>query len=443
MKLFYFSTLITLLILTGCSDNEGQEPEIKLTSSTVNGTPLQDGMTGLSPESQIILTFNSEVSISDFRDNFSITSGVESADYTLLFQNASTKVTIQLNADFNTTYQLILAPNRIGTNGGVLSEGLNLSFTTGEHNFASSPCLPGGNCQNTFSVVTGDSQESYFNYNSNYPLQTELGIEENITKAVLVIHGINRNGEDYFNYMSNTLSDLSIQESTLLIAPVFEEVSQAPGYNYWSGSSWRSGGNSSNTAAISSFTVIDQMIQELLDIGNFPNLTEIVVTGHSSGALFTHLYSASSKIEDNRITYMVANSQFFYYPDARRYDESSGSFYTVENCNGIEFWPYGYSATPAYLSGIPKETFDLQMRTRKVIYLLGNGNQADPSLNTEDCQATVLGSSRFDRGKNILRYMNNFYPASNTHSEIIVEGIGHDGQGMYSSEEFKTWLGGL
>ncbi|MCX2743632.1 Ig-like domain-containing protein [Mangrovivirga sp. M17] len=443
MRYLYLLSFLILIIPGGCSEDENQAPEINLISSTINGSSLQNGMTGVSPTAEIVLTFSSAIDLNAFRNNFSISSGTQEADYSLSLQNASTRITVQLGAEYNTTYDLILNSAIIGSNGGVLSGGLNLSFTTAENDLINDPCLSGGNCENTFTIIADDNTESYFNYYANYPLQTELGISENITKAIIVIHGINRNGDDYFNYLSNTLSELNMHENTLLISPSFEETPQSNGFNYWSGSGWRSGGNSSNSTSISSFTVIDKMVGELLNNSNFPNLTEIVVTGHSSGGLFTHLYSSSSKVEDPVITYMVANSQFFYYPDARRYNESTSSFYTVENCTGIDFWPYGYSATPAYLSGVSKESFDLQWRTRNVIYLLGNGDQADPTLNTDDCQAIVLGSTRFNRGKNILRYLNNFYPNSNAHSEIIVEGIGHDGQGMYSSEEFKNWLGGL
>jgi hypothetical protein len=100
----------------------------------------------------------------------------------------------------------------------------------------------------------------------------------------------------------------------------------------------------------------------------------------------------------------------------------------------------GYKNIPAVLSGITKETFETRFTARETVYLLGNGTQPDGSLNTTSCQATLLGSTRFNRGLNRYLFMEEYYPGNHDHRKIIVDGVGHDGQAMYSAEEFKNYL---
>jgi ABC-type sugar transport system substrate-binding protein len=74
--------------------------------------------------------------------------------------------------------------------------------------------------------------------------------------------------------------------------------------------------------------------------------------------------------------------------------------------------------------------------------LLGNGNQSDPSLNTSDCGAVLLGSTRYQRGENMFYFINQKFPDNNS-KQVIVEGIGHNGQAMYQSTEFRDLLNDL
>jgi hypothetical protein len=138
--------------------------------------------------------------------------------------------------------------------------------------------------------------------------------------------------------------------------------------------------------------------------------------------------------------YVPANSQFFYYPTAQRINESTNQLYTPGGCPAYMVWPLGFNAIPPYLAGINANTFNTQFASRKVSYLLGNGNQPDPTLNTTNCENILQGSTRFKRGENMFRYMELAFQGTHNHKKFIVNGIGHDGQGMYQSQEFKDLL---
>jgi hypothetical protein len=190
--------------------------------------------------------------------------------------------------------------------------------------------------------------------------------------------------------------------------------------------------------------VIEDLIDQLGDKSRFPVLKKIIITGHSSGAAFTHVFSAANQSEDSHPTidfeYVVANSQFFYYPDNQRINESSNLLYKPTNCTAYNIWPLGFNSTPSSLTGVNSTVFNSKFVARKITYLLGNGNQSDPTFNTVDCENIVQGSSRYKRGENMFRYMELSYLGIHKHKRVLVNGIGHDGEGMYQSPEFKTLL---
>jgi hypothetical protein len=307
------------------------------------------------------------------------------------------------------------------------------------------PCSGTAACleSTTLSVNTIDGKVDFY---SNYPIYLENAEWEKLKYAVIVVHGQSRNADDYFSYLTATLADIGAQDSTILIAPHFKKEQDSQQDLYWPTSSgWREGQVSSSDVKLSSFAVVDSLVDQLNNDDHFPLLEKIIVTGHSSGGLFTHLYGASNTSERDYpgkdFEYIVANSQYFYYPSDHRYDENSKAFYVPDNCTGFNFWPLGFLNGPAYLdASLSEEEFNSQFINRNITYLLGNGAGADGSLNTTNCAATLLGTSRYQRGENIFTYMNTFFSDNHLHTKTIVNGVGHDGEGMYKSPEFSDLL---
>jgi hypothetical protein len=295
-------------------------------------------------------------------------------------------------------------------------------------------------CNYEVSFESSGSAES-FNYYGNYDPKK---LNPNVQTMMIVVHGINRNAGEYFNWVNRAVANANQQSSTLVIAPRFNVQSEAATDElYWGRLAWRDGDNSSSTVKVSSFAVVDSIIGEVVRSGNFEGLQQVVVTGHSSGGLFTHVYAASNFAERNydqlRFRYVTSNSQYYYYPTDQRWDEVADELFLPGNCNSYDIWPMGFNVIPTYLSGTSEEVLNDQLIEREVIYFLGNGQQADPTINDTDCNAVLLGSTRYRRGENILQTINRLFPANN-HRQFTVEGIGHDGEGIYSSPEFQTLL---
>ena len=70
--------------------------------------------------------------------------------------------------------------------------------------------------------------------------------------------------------------------------------------------------------SISSFGVIDEVLLRLSNQNQFPNLSQVLITGHSSGAAFVQTYSSTkenNQYKNLMVRFAVANSQYFLYPD--------------------------------------------------------------------------------------------------------------------------------
>lgn len=440
--------ILSLIVAAlGCSkDDNPAIKEMNLLSITVNGSTLTDGAQNIPTNVVISLSFSNSLDPNAFESQLSLISsnGIESPN--IVYSNNASKATLSLMLNPATTYTLKLNAAIIGAGGLRLKDAINISFTTQGNGMITDlpPCTSAPQCLQSV-LLRGTLGSGKFEFYSNYPIYEENAAWANLTQAVIVVHGASVNPEDYYAYLTNTLDALSLSESTVLIAPFFRESPASISNDfYWSNLGFRDGNESSNPNKISSFQVVDSLIARLADKVHFPVLKHIILTGQSTGGRFTHVFAPSNRSEahfpDIRFDYIVCESQYFYYPDGQRINENTNQLYTPASCSGYDIWPFGYHIVPSYLNGTSEADFNQQFVNRNIIYVLGNGTGADGSLNTTDCSATLLGSSRYLRGENMFRYMELVYPGVHQHSKVVVPGVTHDGSVIYQSPEFRTLL---
>ena len=78
---------------------------------------------------------------------------------------------------------------------------------------------------------------------------------------------------------------------------------------------------SPSNPTISAFDFVDEIVRKLADKKTFPNLTKIVVAGHSAGGQFATRYEMANKVHDTpgvTISYVVANPSSYAWPAAVR-----------------------------------------------------------------------------------------------------------------------------
>lgn len=424
-------------------------PPLAVLSVQINGTTLSDGATGVSPTAQIVFTFSEQVDPGRFGQAFSLMEeGGADVPVDIRYTGGGARVEVEAVLAFETTYQLDLSTEPIGQSGSALAMPLRRRFTTIEEGMVASlaPCTAAGTeCLRTLMLSGNMGTQGTFGFYSSFPLDASFANQSDLRGAIIAVHGQNRNADDYFRYLTASLQQAGLTDEVLLIAPFFSGGSSTPGQVFWSTRGWREGQSSDDVLNISSFEVIDEILAAVGDTDQFPAMEQIVITGHSSGGLFTHVYAAANTTEtqypDLDFQYVVANSQYFYYPEDVRFDPITETFTEPTNCPTFNQWPQGFVGTPNYLGGQSETTVDRQLVERQVTYLLGTRDTVTTgSLNTTDCAAVALGENRFKRGTYILRLMNTFYADTHRHAQLLVPDVGHNAEGMYQSPAFLEWL---
>ena len=444
LKKILFSVFV-LILFVGCSNdsNEYVNKEINVFSLTIEGGKVVSGMDNISINPILKFVFSRSVDADAFVQALQINPSSSTTITSIEYLNNSSAVEVTLDLDYDTTYDVMLE-GAIGLDGAVLTTPINFSFKTqiDDTIYERPPCLNINDCKQSV-VVSNSTGQGNFDFYANYPIYEEKAKWINLEKAVIVVHGASFNPDDYYGYLTSTLEALGVSEKTVLIAPDFKQNAVSSNDLYWSSLGYRDGKASSGTTKISSFEVLDIIINRLADKNFFPALNEIIITGQSSGGRFLHTYAAGNRSEsshsDIHFEYIVSESQYFYYPTNERIDEQTNSLYVPSNCNGLNIWPFGYQLAPDYVGVLDKASFDDRFVNRSITYLLGNGTGTDSELNTTDCEAILSGSSRYLRGENMYLYMGLKYPNHN-HKKTIAQGVSHNGSAIYTSPEFKSLL---
>ena len=305
-------------------------------------------------------------------------------------------------------------------------------------------------------VVSGDTlSQPYFR---NLSLS---GTHENIKYAVIHIHG-SPGGYAYeqYNNMVTALSTSGMQDSTVLIAPVFpwqdniDNDSLGDDILYWSDSEWSSGDLSRNTQAnprpfrISSYSTIDTIYHRLVE--NNPNLKRIVLTGHSSGSQMVVRYAAGGRAPENlseagvTFVYVPMNtSSFLYYNESRVLDEDADGFeFGPSSCGSANQYRYGLDNLNQYMENTGAETIIDNFQHANLTYLIA---QYDFGGQTSTCARMTQGYSRLARTHIYFSYLNYFYGnvVFNNHRMAEIPGASHDHGMMIFTECGKSAVFGV
>lgn len=292
-------------------------------------------------------------------------------------------------------------------------------------------------------------------YYSNYDLFTE---NKAIDKAIIVIHGTNRNADEYYENM--TIAARKVPEftaNTLIMAPQFLTETDIDGFDldesylYWTNGGWKSGSNSRDENSnprpgrIPSYAVLDSLLIHLAN--QFPTLSSIVFTGHSAGGQVTQRMAATSPIAEQLcsiynvgIRFVVANpSSYVYMDEQRKLANSTTEFAVPTNaCATYNEWKYGLADLFTYPRNIGILSIRNTNQQNTVTYLLGaNDNNPNSSSLDIDCEASLQGAHRLERGQVYFNYLQHYYGETikENHDLIIVPNVGHSNFDMYNSVE--------
>jgi pimeloyl-ACP methyl ester carboxylesterase len=273
-----------------------------------------------------------------------------------------------------------------------------------------------------------------------------------VTRALLIFHGKLRNADVYYVSGKQAVATAKAEKSTIVIAPQFlqamdaEAFHLAPGILRWATEGWTGGSDAMSPAPISSFTAIDAILEQLANRTLFPNLTEVIVAGHSAGGQVVQRYAVAGRGEQAltkigvHVRYVIANpSSYVYFSSDRPLPGggfgpgSFGPFEGAKKCSGYDKWKYGVNDPPPYIGDTSFTDLENTYVKRDVIYLLGE-KDIDPNHPALDksCMGEAEGPYRLERGMDYFHYMQLRHPGM-TQQLWTVPGVAHDGDAMFNS----------
>lgn len=263
---------------------------------------------------------------------------------------------------------------------------------------------------------------------------------EGVTRALILVHGAGRNAP--FNFGTGIQaayeSGRSV-ETVAVVAPFFITTEDDPVGDepWWSNGGWKRGHLSRSegpSPRVSSYQAIDTIIARLSNPVLFPDMTEIVLAGHSAGGQVAHRYAAGGMDPMGvPIRYVVANPSTYLYLGPERADGSGGfAVPEVSACPDYQEWHYGLEDLNSYMTRLSDGEIEERLTTRDVTIMVGDRDTGTTQLD-QTCGANLQGEHRFQRGLNLMAYMDARW-SGHQHAGVVVPFVAHSSRGMFLSD---------
>lgn len=289
-------------------------------------------------------------------------------------------------------------------------------------------------------------------------------VNPGVVRALVMVHGAGRNADHYFETSTGAAFLAGALDNTIIIAPRFAAGNDTVAANevLWPerGDNWRSGGALATNPTYGSFDLMDDIVRTLADKRRFPNLTHIVIAGHSAGGQFATRYGMANKLHDKlngiAVSYVVANPSSYAWPVAER-PLPTGTADPVgadkealgpngEKVNGVftygpfdstkaptyNRWPAGLMNRTGYTADQSDEQLRRQLVERPATYLLGQVDILPLGGFDSSPNAMAQGPTRRARGEAYFKYVNEVLGAK--HRAIVVSECGHNDRCVFTTD---------
>jgi pimeloyl-ACP methyl ester carboxylesterase len=332
-------------------------------------------------------------------------------------------------------------------------------LTSPSHRVPAAPCTtPTTVCEQWITFSGGPARSMVY---STHSLDTPTS---SVTRALIMVHGAGRNADHYFATATAAAFLAGALDNTVIVAPRMIASPDKPEANevMWpNGSdSWRSGGMSPSNPTISSFDFMDEIVRKLANKKTFPNLSRIVVAGHSAGGQVVTRYEMTNKVHNTAgvaITYVVANPSSYAWPAAVRPLPTGGADpatadkealgpdgekvntqftygpFDATKAPNYNHWPAGLeNRTTGYTAKMSDDQLKKQLVERPTTYLLGQVDVLPLGGFDSSPNAMAQGPTRRARGEAFARYVTETLGAK--HAIMIVPECGHNDRCMFTTD---------
>ncbi|MDF0730770.1 hypothetical protein P0Y43_08500 [Pseudomonas entomophila] len=278
-----------------------------------------------------------------------------------------------------------------------------------------------------------------------------------VQRAVVLLHGVKRNADDYFDSGQTLLQNAGFSDAdTLLLAPNFltpADRRAAADMPLWPKDKWMHGTPSqSGRTGIAGFTVLDDLLAYLTDRQHFPQLKEIVFIGHSAGGQlmqrYTLLGDGDQRLRGTGISlrYVVSSPSSYLYLDDNRLQGDAFKPVQTVLCPSYNQYRYGLERAPDYFTrqGLSAAQVFQRYAARQLTYMVGE-RDANPNDRVMDasCGAGMQGSTRVERQLTYLRYeafLAQKWATPIDHRQFQVSGVGHNAARLFAAKSVAREL---
>ena len=246
--------------------------------------------------------------------------------------------------------------------------------------------------------------------------------------AVIVIHGWGGGAKERdYKAMHEDLAKRGVK--AYVVAPLFPRRStlkkskvaddgravwgaswDVPGQRGGPSDDWRGGGDAVGTT-MSSFDIVDRIMEKLSDARLYPALKRVVLVGFSAGGQFTGRYVAVGKCplrKDLAVDFAVIAPS------------------TELRLDADTTWHYGLKDRPRYSAKLAEGDIRRNLASRRVWRGCGTADVTSGSLDVSP-PAMRQGKNRYDRFTNFKEYIKQYPDWAAKVSFHDIPGIGHSG----------------
>lgn len=353
-------------------------------------------------------------------------------------------------------------------------------------------------------ALQGDNGE-FYPFLSSQPLEK---LDPAIEYAIIWIHGFSGKADKYFCDGELYVEEMGFKGKTINIAPWFgaqarfqgnlwsEKLTEQHTVKVWGKVAWMTGEvgrKASRKKTVTSFEMVDTLIEILRRKHFYPNLKSITVAGFSAGCQFASRYAFFSesplpKEGEAEVQIVASNCGSYMYLDERRPAISCRAAQDTGPSHTCDSWeiPEGLPDFNSYKLGLEGVVFSPEtlhqlkeiFPRKNLKFLLGTedvcncnsesydnptlcgqiancapnvrpdqqccdtfpDNNASNMFDTKP-ESMLQGSNRFQRGLNYVYYLRQFYNSSFPTFETFIGG--HDNRAFSRSGSFAKWTFGI
>ncbi len=302
--------------------------------------------------------------------------------------------------------------------------------------------------------------------NAFVPYAASQRFEKPNTKITRIIVGIHSSGFDSMKCLDALQQAAARVKGTndlcLIVTPQFFDVNhikeQIPeGLIAWKVSPYRgtSGavcGPKKEGVTFSAYGAMNQLLTHLVDLKRFPNLTTVVVVGHSSGGQMAQRYAvAGTYVPQNgvAIRYVASAPSSFAYLDAKRPRQGSPIRFealdgeTLKRFPHYNKWGYGLENRYQAFRRGDDDFFRRRYAARRVLYLCGSKDTDTQSSSLSTNYGAMLqGRQRLERMRFFYAHLIDVFGEDirKTHAMAVAPGVDHNGFKAYVSRPALRFL---